>query len=127
MKDVLWDERLIYHWTTTLWFNFFDKSAKEFCTNQRNMATESIVINFLFPRSDVQNPRGTKTEPREHIFGGLRRDEREFTMYSLIQLVEKLHWKTRAMYESNLKCSRSRKIVKGYQATYDDFFEARTK
>ena len=32
-KDVPWDERLIYHWKTTLWLKSFDNSAKNFCTN----------------------------------------------------------------------------------------------
>ena len=38
-KDVPWDDCLIYHWTTTLRFTSFDKSAKIFRTNQRNMVT----------------------------------------------------------------------------------------
>ena len=29
-KDVPWDERLIFHWTNTLWFTIFDKSSKPF-------------------------------------------------------------------------------------------------
>ena len=75
-KDIPWDERLIYHRTTTLCFTRFDNYYKTFCTNQRNMVTESIAIAFLFPRSDVQNPRGNTTEPREHTFGGIYRDEK---------------------------------------------------
>ena len=75
-KYVSCDERLIYHWTTTLWFTSFDKSDKTFCTNHRNMVTESIAMDFLFPRYDVKNLRVTTTEPFENTFGGLRRDER---------------------------------------------------
>ena len=71
-KDVPWDERLIYHWTTTMWFTSFYKSDKTFCTNQRNIVTESIAMAFLFPRSGLQNPRVTTTETREHTFGGIR-------------------------------------------------------
>ena len=114
-------------WTTTLWLTIFHKYAKIFCTNQRNVVTESIAMEFLFPRYDVQNKRGTTTEPCEHTFGGLHRYEREFTMYHLLQLVEKLHQKTRDMYESNLKGSRLRTIAKGYQGTHDKIFEATTK
>ena len=75
-KDVPLDEILIYHLTTALWFTSFDNSAKTCCTNQRNMVTESIAMEFLFPRSDVQNPRVTTTEPCEHSFCGLCIDER---------------------------------------------------
>ena len=76
MKDVPWGDHLIYHWTNSLWFTSFDKSAKTFCTNQSNLVIDSIVVAFLFPISYVQNPRGTTTEPCEHTFVGLRRDER---------------------------------------------------
>ena len=76
VKYLPWGEHLIYHWTTTLWFTSFYKPAKTVCTNQRNMVTESIEVAFLFPISDVQNPRGTTTDPCEHTFGGLRRYER---------------------------------------------------
>ena len=54
-KDVPWDERLIYYWTTTMWLTIFDKSAKTFFSNQINMVTESIVMTFLFIRSYVKN------------------------------------------------------------------------
>ena len=74
-KYVPWDECLVYHWTSTLWFNVFDKSDKTFCTNQSNMVTDSIAMDFLFPRYDVQNTRGTTTETREHTFGGLHIDD----------------------------------------------------
>ena len=76
MKDVTWDERLIYRCKTKMWFTIFDKSAKNFCTNQRHMVTDSIAVAFLFPMSDVQNTRGTTTELCKQTFGGLRRDER---------------------------------------------------
>ena len=45
------------------------------------MVTESIAMAFLFPIPDVQNKRGNTTEPCDHTFGGLRRDERKFTKY----------------------------------------------
>ena len=48
-------------------------------------------------------------------------------MYCLLQLVLKIHRKARSMYKSNLKGSRSQTITKGYQGTYDDFLEAKTK
>ena len=80
-KDVPWDERLIYHCTTTMWFTIFDKSSKTFRTNKKNMVTESVVMEFLFPRYDVQNPRGTTTDTCEHTFCGQRRDARYFKMY----------------------------------------------
>ena len=51
-------------------------------------------MKFLFPISNVQNPRITATEPCEHTFGGLHRYERGSIMYCLLQLVKKLHWKT---------------------------------
>ena len=75
-KYLPWDESLINHCTTTLWFTSFDKYTKNFRKNQRNMVTESIEMAFLFPRYDVQNTRVTTTEPCEHTFVGLRRDER---------------------------------------------------
>ena len=87
-KDVPWDDRLIYHWTTTLQFTSLDKSAKTFRTNQRNMVTYSIEMAFLFPIYYAQNPIGNTSEPCEHIFGELRWDEREFTMYRLLRLVK---------------------------------------
>ena len=71
-KDVPWDDRLIYHWTTTLQFTSLDKSAKTFRTNQRNMVTYSIEMAFLFPIYYAQNPIGNTSEPCEHIFGELR-------------------------------------------------------
>ena len=77
VKDLPWYERFIYHCKTTLWFTSFDKSAKTFLTNQISIVIESIAMAFLFPISDVQNPRGTTTDPCEHTFGGLSRYERD--------------------------------------------------
>ena len=54
-KDVPWDERLIYYWTTTMWLTIFDKSAKNVFSNQINMVTESIVMTFLFIRYYVKS------------------------------------------------------------------------
>ena len=48
-------------------------------------------------------------------------------MYHLLQFVEKIYRKTRALYEINLKVSISRTISKGYQATCDEFSEATEK
>ena len=61
------------------------------------MVTESIAMAFLFPRSDVKNPRRTTTETCEHTFDGLHINGREFIMYFFLQLVEKYIRKTRAM------------------------------
>ena len=58
---------------------------------------------FLFPIYDVQNPRGTTTEPCEHTLGGLSRDEREFIIYCLIQLVEKFIGRQDLCTRSNWK------------------------
>ena len=65
------------------------------------MVTDSIAMEFFFPISDVKNTRVTTTGPCEHTFGGIQIDEREFTIYRLIQLVEKIHRNKRAMYEIN--------------------------
>ena len=58
---------------------------------------------FLFPIYYAQNPIGTTSEPCEHTFGELRRDEREFTMYRLLQLVEKQYLEDKSYVRKQLE------------------------
>ena len=121
-KYVPWDESLIYHWTTTLWFIRFDKYAKTIRKKQRSTVTDSIAMDFLFPRYDVQNPRGATTDPCEHTFGGILRVEREFKTYCLIQLVENYIGRKEICTRATLKSSDHRLFQKATKLHMMIFF-----
>ena len=110
--------RAVYLWCSMLWLTSISGAC---IITKRNIVSETIAFMFIVLRSDVPKPRHCTSEPAEHTFGMLRQIIREFTSLEFSQLVEKQIRRLKIMYRHHFRPSRD--PSKGYQATYEDFYD----
>ena len=91
---------------------------------KRNMASATIGMCSLMMRSDIFHPHHNTPEASDNNFGFFRSMKREFNIIDCVEVDDKIVHKRSAMYESDLKCYRSRN--KGHQAMLSDFFRQPT-
>ena len=117
-KSVTSKHQVVYLWCSMVWLTSIHGAS---VITKRNIVSSVIPLVFLCIREDVHHSRYCTSEPIEHTFGNNRAICREFTVLNFCELIEKQIRRLKLMYKDGFNPSRDPQ--KGYQATYNEFFE----
>ena len=117
-KGMKASHRAVYLYCSMLWLTSISGAS---VITKRNIMSETIAFMFLVLRSDIAKSRHCTSEPAEHTFGNLRLMCREFGVLEFCQMIDKLILRVKLAYKHGFRPSKE--IGKGYQATYEDFFD----
>jgi ribosome modulation factor len=114
--NLLRAQRIGYKYASLLWYLSIEGMS---LVSKRNMLANVIGMIFLYAREDLKLFRACTEEIIEHLFGWLRQVDKEVTISSMANWVDRMEAFFSAGVRSGLK--RGSKNQKGYMTGYDGF------